>query len=171
MNKLLTSLTLLMALSSTVMAADSDNCDYRNDGGYNSRDCHVLNEERLDALESQVSGITVIHGTDGVDGANGTNGINGQDGADGRDGIDGSNFDASSIISEYSSGISQSAAMSQIAQAPHDQSSISLGCASFLGASECVIGGSLYLEDSNILLNVSIGSAITAGGITYHFGH
>lgn len=115
MKKLLTAAATL-AITATTFAYDSDDCDYRGNGGYNSPSCHVLTEERLDALEASMQdledfadavdngdfngqdgrdGTDGADGKDGVDGINGTNGVdgidgtNGKDGKDGRDGVDG----------------------------------------------------------------------------------
>jgi len=192
MNKLkLIVLALALTLSATSFAADSSDCEYRNDGGYNDRGCHVLNEERLDALEAQqdvlndaltdgtlkgvkgdqgAQGESGSDGQDGVEGGKGEKGDTGKDGKDGTNGVDGKDFGALDVLSKYREGVASSAAIGTLMQAPHDRSGLAVACASYESTTECAIGGSLNIDDSNHMFNFNATRKIKSVGYSYHFG-
>lgn len=180
MNKLkLLAVTLALTLSATTFAADSSDCEYRNDGGYNDRGCHVLNEERLDALEARQDVLNDAltddtfkgdKGDQGARGVSGDKGDTGKDGKDGTNGADGKDFGALDVLSKYREGVASSAAIGTLMQAPHDRSGLAVACASYESTTECAIGGSLNIDDSNHMFNFNATRKIKSVGYSYHFG-
>lgn len=164
MKKLLTIMATMIV--SYGAFADSNDCDYRGNGGFSSPACHVLNQERLDALEDQIKVLDDFLGK--VDRGD-FNGKDGKDGVDGKDGMVDQSF-LNKVTEDAKNYSVQSAAIASLLQSPHDRSGLSLGCANGFGQTECAIGATWAVEGSNSMLHFVYASDIRTLSWGYHFG-
>ena len=142
-----------------------------------------------------VKGDQGLSGTNGLNGTNGVNGVDGQDGVADQSvldslygGIDRNAVGMSSLNTELSDtqaminaaleeireqehGIAESAAFSMLAQSPHGQNGLSLGCAEYRDATECAIGATVYLDEQNLMFKLAVSDNTKGASVSYHFGH